>query len=79
MNDYAKMIICFFDNRPMTVLGEYLAMHPKEIDELYSSMVDDKSFLTFKKRAEKELDIRLLNNRLTRIERRRHVPNVSQR
>ena len=77
MNNHARMIICYFDYIPLDVLGEYLAMHPKEISDLYSDMVDDKSYFKYKKLAKTMLDIDILNNRLQRMERRRKVPYVS--
>lgn len=78
MNGYAKMIICYFDSVPMDVLGEYLAMHPKDINNLYSNMIDDKSYFRYKRLAHTMLDTKLLSNRLLRLERRRSK-NVSQR
>lgn len=70
MNDHARMIICYFDYKTIPALATYLEMTPKEVNDLYSDMVDNGTMLEYRKRAAKELDIRLLNNRITRIERR---------
>lgn len=70
MDDQARMIICYFDYKTIPALAKYLGMTPKEVNDSYSDMVDNGSANYYKQRAIRELDINLLNNRLTAIERR---------